>query len=90
MATLPPGFSKRNISWKTIFFSALGTKFMTQLLIMQSVLEFGSGMEVIDASMKDALETPAFSTFFLARFNILFERVGTISILNLNGIGIIL
>lgn len=40
---------------------------MTQLLIIQSTLESGSGIEVMDASMKDVLDRPDALAFLVAR-----------------------
>lgn len=47
METLPPGLSRRYISSNASCFSAAGTRLMTQLLIIQSAVLSGSGIEVM-------------------------------------------
>jgi hypothetical protein len=57
IATLPPRLSSRLISAKTAGFSASGTRFMTQLEMMQSAMPASSGTDVILPSTNETLPT---------------------------------
>lgn len=74
MAMRPPGFNSRNASLNTLALSERGTRFTTQLLMMQSAMASGRGMEVIEASTKDKLKASTFWAFFRANSSILCQK----------------
>ena len=64
IATLPPGFSKRNISANTFCLSLSGTRLMTQFEMMQSAMPPSRGIDVMFPSTKDTFSVPGHFVWF--------------------------
>src|SRR5436853_4989040 len=70
MAMRQPGVGSRNISLNASCFSSSGTRFTTELLMMQSAVASGRAISVMRDSTKKTLSALAISLFWLARLSI--------------------